>query len=303
MFVSKGEYRLNAESTSISISETSGIAVTGVILRRELTRFFRQPARIGAAVGTPVILWLFFASGFSGAMGNAGSASSNAGAASSYSLYLLPGMMTLVAMFTAIFASISIIEDRNEGWLQSVLVSPAPRWSIAAGKMLGGSTIAFVQAIALLLALPLLGDFPGVFPVVQAIASLAVVCIAMTGVGVAFAWMSESTQGFHAVMNLVLMPLWMLSGAFFSPDTAAPWLRIPMYLNPLTWATAAIRLPLLSSSPESTISGADAGADIVALSVFNDPDKWWLTFAISVVFALAAFGIATAIVARPTKSA
>ena len=103
---------------------------TSIILKRELIRFTRQPSRIGAAIGTPLILWVFMASGFSGSMsmGNPGVADTTASPSTSYSLYLLPGMMTLVAMFTAIFSSISIIEDRTEGCLQSVLVAPSPRW-------------------------------------------------------------------------------------------------------------------------------------------------------------------------------
>ncbi len=254
---------------------SNGICVALVIMQRELKRFTRQPARIIAAVGTPAILWIFMSSGFSGAM----SISSNVEqSTASYSLYLLPGMMTLVAMFTAIFSSISIIEDRQEGWLQSVLVSPAPRYSIAAGKIFGSASIAFIQAALLLLALPMVGDWPGLLPMLQVLAALAIVSLAMAGVGFTFAWLSESTQGFHAVMNLILMPLWLLSGAFFSTASAVSWLRILMYLNPLTWATTAIRTPLTTNN--------------------ENPTSWWLPMAVSIAFAALSFIIATAVVSR-----
>lgn len=272
----------NVSEGGRAISSRGG-RVTRVIWKREIVRFLRQPARIGAAVGTPVILWIFMASGFSGSMSAAG-VDGGTGSSGGYSLYLLPGMMTLVAMFTAIFSSISIIEDRQAGWLQSVLVSPAPRWSIAAGKILGGATIAFLQAALLLGALPFLGEWPGILNVLQILIALLVACVAMTGVGVIFAWLSESTQGFHAVMNLVLMPLWLLSGAFFSTASAVGWLRVLMYLNPLTWATAAIRGPMVPDG-----EGAAEPA-------------WWLSMTIATIFAGGAFAIATIVVGRRRKN-
>lgn len=301
-----------ADSLSVSNSQGrsesrcgDGFRVALVICKRELVRFVRQPTRIGSAIGTPVILWLFMASGFSGSMsggmsGAMAGGSGNVGGGVPYSLYLLPGMMMLVAMFTAIFSSISIIEDRNEGWLQSVLVSPTPRWSIAAGKILGGSTIAFLQAILLLAAVPILGGRVGFEGIVEVVFALFVSCVAMTGVGVAFAWVSESTQGFHAVMNLVLMPLWMLSGAFFSTESASGWLRVLMYLNPLTWATSAIRTPL-----DSVASGGEGGVGLnvgsATLSDFLNHPPWWFAMAVACAFAVFMFAAATWIVARPRK--
>ena len=98
----------------------SGWRIVGVIWRRELLRFWRQPVRILAAIGTACLLWVVMGSGLADSFRTGADDSA-------YSAYLLPGAMTLVCMFTAIFSSISVIEDRNEGWLQSVLASPAPR--------------------------------------------------------------------------------------------------------------------------------------------------------------------------------
>ncbi|MFG0331576.1 MAG: ABC transporter permease [Phycisphaerales bacterium] len=255
-----------------------GLHVAGVLWRREMVRFARQPARIAAAIGTPIIVWALMGSGFAEAYRPAIEVGGESGAVTtSYGSFLLPGMMTLVALFTAIFSCISIIEDRQEGWLQSVLVSPAPRWSIAAGKILGGSTLAFVQAALLLAVWPWLGAWPGAGPLMLVLAALLLVSVGMTGVGVAFAWRSASTQGFHAVMNLVLMPMWLLSGAFFPPQSAAPWLEAVMWINPLTWGTIAVRHALLG----------------------GDFEVWPL--AGSALFAGLAFGMATAVVAHRGK--
>lgn len=221
------------------MNDPSGLAIAAVICRRELIRFVRQPAKMAAAIGTPLLLWLLMASGFADSLGPESLGDI------AYSAFLLPGVMTLVAVFAAIFASISIIEDRRDGWLQSVLASPAPRWSIALGKVAGGGIVAWVQAAILLPSLLLL-DVTVTWPVIaMMLAALGVVSIAMAAMGVAFAWKCETTGSFHAVMNLVFMPMWLLSGAFFPADGAAEWMQPLVLINPLTWATHAIRAPLL----------------------------------------------------------
>lgn len=251
----------------------SGVAVALTICRRELIRFFRQPARIAAAIGTPMLLWVLLTSGFGDSL-----VRDSLGA--SYASFLLPGVMSLVAVFAAIFSSISVIEDRREGWLQSVLVSPAPRWSIALGKMLGGGVMAFVQAAMLLLALLLLDVQPGIVGIAWSLLGIATLSFSMAGLGLMFAWRCETTASFHAVMNLVFMPMWMLSGAFFPVSGAHAWMAWLIRINPLTWATEAVRGPL-TGLPASDWSGA---------------------MTISVIFAIGMLGLATWIVTKPSKS-
>jgi ABC-2 type transport system permease protein len=166
---------------------------------RELLRFWRQPSRVAAAIGTPLIFLVFFGSGF---------AHSFAGTGPSYTSYLLPGMISLTVMFSSIFAAISLIEDRDAGFLQSVLVSPAPRWAAVGAKIAGGTIVA---------------------------------AAGFNGLGLGAAWRIHSSQGFHGVMNIVLMPMWLLSGSMFPLSGAAGWLRALMTINPLYWPTAAMR--------------------------------------------------------------
>ena len=205
-------------------------------------------------MGTPLLMWIFLAGGF-GQLLRPGTLD-----VPNYAAYLLPGMMTLVATFAAIFSSISIIEDRDGGWLQSALVSPAPRWSIALGRIAGGAIVAFVQSALLLLAIPFVGVEATFAAVVVMLLALALTCIAMTAMGLLFAWRSETTAGFHAVMNIVFMPMWLLSGAFFQADSAAAWLRWPMLVNPLTWCTEAIRAPLAGEASIGWLAAAAAFA-------------------------------------------
>ncbi|HKH47014.1 MAG TPA: ABC transporter permease [Thermoanaerobaculia bacterium] len=203
--------------------------------RRELVRFFRQPSRVAGAAGSPLLFWLFIGSGLSGSFRLPGA--ENVG----YLEYFFPGTVTLVVLFAAIFSTISIIEDRREGFLQGVLAAPVPRAAIAAGKVLGGATLAWLQGAAFLLLAPLAGLRLHAPALLEAAGVLALLAVALTAIGFAFAWSVDSVQGFHAVMNLILVPLWLLSGAVF-PLTGAPaWLAALMRIDPLTYGVAALR--------------------------------------------------------------
>jgi ABC-2 type transport system permease protein len=239
------------------VSSTSGMRVVLVICRRELIRFARQPARLAAAVGTPALLWLFMAAGF------AQSLQPERLTDGGYATFLLPGIMALVAVFAAVFSSISIIEERQEGWLRAVLVSPAPRWSIALGKTIGGALVAWVQAAALLPVVLLLDVTMSAVDVLLALIALGVMSFAMTALGVVFAWRSASSAAFHAVINLLFLPMWLLSGAFFPAEGAARWLSVIMRINPLTWCVESVRGPITGDDSLAWLGASIAFASVM----------------------------------------
>lgn len=229
--------------------------------KRELVRFFRQPSRIAGAAGSPLIFWVLIGSGLSGSFRLPGGPSDL-----SYLEYFFPGTMVLTLLFAAIFSTISVIEDRNQGFLQGVLVAPVPRAAIAGGKVLGGATLAWLQSVVFLALAPLSGIRLTLSSVLAAAGVLAVLGIALTAVGFAFAWKVDSVQGFHAVMNLLLVPMWLLSGAFFPPSGAPGWLAAVMRANPLTYGVAALRWALYGSAPEVG-SGLPGPAVAIAVTV------------------------------------
>lgn len=211
------------------------------LLQRELVRFFRQPNRVIGAIGTPLVMWVLIGQGLSGSFQPSGLTSMQ---------YLFPGTMTLIILFTSIFSTISVIEDRREGFLQSVLVAPVSRGSIVLGKILGGSAVALIQALIFLLLAPTVGIHFTAASFAMAMVITLLLSFALTGLGFVIAWRMESTQGFHAIMNLFLIPMWLLSGSFF-PATGVPvWLGWIMHLNPLTYGVAALRQTLFSSHAE-----------------------------------------------------
>lgn len=251
-----------------------------VLAKRELIRFFRQRNRIIGSVGTPLMFWLLFGLGLQKSF----SLSSAGVEGQSFLQYYFAGTLMLILLFTAIFSSISIIEDRKEGFLQGVLVSPVPRWAMVLGKILGGVLIALAQGILFLLlsfVLPLKID---VGSMIAAVGLMAVSALALTSVGFIFAWKMDSTQGFHAIMNLVLMPMWLLSGGFFPiPAVKADsgigerGLAYVMAANPLSYCVAGVR---------HLLGGG------------NLPDGFWIPslmwcWIVSAVFAASVFWLAT----------
>lgn len=203
---------------------------------REVIRFLRQPSRVVGALVQPVLFWVLLGSGFSASFQSPGSPPG-----SGYLAYLYPGILVLVLLFTAIFATISTVEDRHSGFLQGVLVAPVSRTSIVLGQALGGTTLAVFQGVLFLALAPLAGIPLSAGRVVTATVVMTVVAFGLNNLGLVIAWRMTSTQGFHAIMNLVLIPIWLLSGAFFPSTGATAGLRWVMYLDPLTYGLAALR--------------------------------------------------------------
>ena len=216
----------------------------GSLWRRELTRFARDRNRLFGAIGQPLVFWLILGSGFEKSF-------APAGVSGGYLEYIYPGTLLLIVLFTAIFSTISVIEDRREGFMQAVLVAPVPRVGLVMGKVLGGGTLAFLESAIFLLFLAFL-DIPiSASSLGLTLIFLLILGIALTALGFAIAWRSTSTAGFHAVMSLFLLPMWVLSGAVFPPDGASRWLTWIMAVNPLTYGMAGLRHALYFSTSDA----------------------------------------------------
>jgi ABC-2 type transport system permease protein len=175
----------------------------------------------------------------------------------------------------------SVIEDRREGFLLSVLVAPVSRASIVMGKVLGGSTLAALQGLMFLVLAPFIGIRLGFVHFALAVITVLLVAFALTALGFAVAWRMDSAQGFHAVVNMFLIPLWLLSGAVFPLSSASGWLKTIMRLNPLTYGMDALRLALF---PGAGIGGAGLG--------------FWAALAVLAAFAAVMFGAAYVMASR-----
>lgn len=227
--------------------------VVGTLLQREFVRFIRQKHRVFGALGQPLIFLILFGAGLHGSFRNPVIASEH-----TYFEYFFPGALILILLFTAIFATISIIEDRREGFLLSMLVSPAPRTSMVLGKILGSATLAWLQGLIFLAFAPLAGVRIGLVELVPVIAAIFLISFTLTGLGFVIAWKMESTSGFHAIMNLLLVPMWMVSGSLFPMATAHGVIRAIMWVNPLTYSISllnyTLRLPNATPGPIESVA-------------------------------------------------
>ncbi|HXI83806.1 MAG TPA: ABC transporter permease [Verrucomicrobiae bacterium] len=230
---------------------------------REMVRFFRQTNRIVGALGTPLVFWLLLGSGL-GKSFSAPSAPSGHG----YLEYFFGGTIVLVLLFTAIFSTISIIEDRREGFLQAVLVAPVGRFALVLGKILGGTSLALIQGLMFLLLAPFVGISFSIASVIWLVVVMFLLSFALTGLGFLLAWRMDSTQGFHAIMNLFLIPLWLLSGAVFPPSGAPSIMRWIMVCNPVSYGVIAIRHGLYWNTPLATTGMPSREISLLVTVVF-----------------------------------
>ena len=245
--------------------------MTGMVVLawRELLHFFRQPLRLLGSLAQPLMLWLLMGSGFAKSFRPGSDALD-------YSEFFYPGILLMLLLFAAIFSTITLIEDRSAGFLQGVLVAPVSRLNLVLGKLVGGTAIALLQALIFLLLAPLAGFDLSVGMVLHLVLLFALVGLGFTGFGFIVAWTMDTVAGYHAVMSVVMIPLWLLSGALFPLESSAAWLQLVMRFNPITYAMEIIR-----------------GAFYETLSVlYTNPD---FLFALAVTALWTALGVAGAV--------
>ncbi|MFN2384349.1 MAG: ABC transporter permease [Gemmatimonadota bacterium] len=243
---------------------------------RECIRFLRDRTRAASSLATALLFWVLIGHGLGSSFAPAG-LPAGIGAIE----YLYPGTIVFVVLLSAMVGTFSLIEDRRAGFLQGALVAPVPRTAIVLGKVLGGTTVAVGQGALLLPLAPAVGIPLSVSGVLTGLAALALMAFALTSLGFILAWRMESIQGFHGIINLLLMPMWFLSGALFPLAGAAGGLRAVMRLDPITYGLAAFRESLY-------------GDALTTATAIPSSQAWGIT----VVFAVAAFAGAVAMARR-----
>src|SRR5450755_156477 len=229
---------------------------------REVVRFYRQKARVVGVIASPVLFWLVIGSGFGTSFRSGGS-----GESQHYLDYFYPGALIMIVLFTSIFTMMSVIEDRKEGFLLSVLVAPVPRAAIVLGKVLGGTSLSAIQGLIFLAFAPLVGVHLTLTSFLLVVLTVFLVSFALTALGFTIAWSMDSNQAFHAIINLFLIPLWLLSGALFPLAGASGWIRFLIRINPLTYGVEALRDALYPGNvPEFPL--ASSLATLVLFSAF-----------------------------------
>lgn len=238
------------------------LAVVGALWRRDLLRFFKEKTRIVGALAQPMIFWAVIGTGMADTF-------RVPGAQVSYLQYFFPGVVLMVVLFAAVFSTMSVIEDRHQGFLQAVLVAPASRAALVLGKSLGATTLALFQAATFLCLAPAAGFDVGAASWGLAAAILVLASLALTTFGFAVAWWLDSSQAYHAFMGILLIPLWILSGAMFPAPEGHPWVGAIMRFNPMSYAVDGLRRALYGGVPPrgTEVTGSMA-LDVAVIGLF-----------------------------------
>ncbi|MEP7289299.1 MAG: ABC transporter permease [Chloroflexota bacterium] len=209
-------------------------AVYGIWLR-DLKKFWRERSRLWGGIARPILWLLILGSSLKGSI----SASSLNGV--SYTQYIFPGVIGLTLIFSAMQSAMSIIWDREFGFLKEVLAAPVSRLSIILGKALGGATQATLQGAITMAFAPLIGVQLTLVIIVELLLMMFVVAFALTALGVVIASKMSSFEGFGTISNFVVMPMYFLSGAIYLTSTVPEWLKPLIIINPLSYGVDALR--------------------------------------------------------------
>jgi ABC-2 type transport system permease protein len=204
---------------------------------RDLKRYWYDKARIIASLGQP-ILFLFV-------LGTALSPSFTGPSGVNFSEFIFPGIISMTVLFTSVFSAMSIVWDREFGFLKEVLVAPVSRWAIVVGKACGGASVAVIQGAIMLLLAPLVGVHLSFFIVVKSIIVMFLIAFAITGLGIVIAARMKEMEGFQMIVNFLIMPIFFMSGALFPLDRLPAWLTILNRIDPLTYGVDLLRWVML----------------------------------------------------------
>ena len=259
------------------------LMVVYTIWLREFKAFLRERSRIVAMIGQPLLYLLIVGQGIASGLSLNASQDGKVG----YLTFMYPGILGMSVLFTSIFSAISIIWDREFGFLKEVLVAPVPRWAVALGKILGGATVAIVQSAILIALAPFMHVTLSVVIVLQLLFFCFLISIAITSLGVFVAVRMRSMQGFQMLMNFLVMPMYFLSGAMFPIRSAPGWMKFLMTIDPLTYGVDALRNVVFSgvesTDSNSLVDMARASGLIYSTLAFDGP-----------ITILVALGLATA---------
>ncbi|GAA0470634.1 ABC transporter permease [Alkalibacillus silvisoli] len=212
------------------------------IWQRDLIKFLRDRARLFGSFTMPILFLLIFGGGLSGTMESM--MVENIGVDSNefnYIEFVFPGIVAMTLLMTAVFSAMSVIEDKNYGYMKEILVSPISRVSIAIGKMAGAATVSTIQGVLLFALIPLLGLSYDLFSLIQVIPFMFLFGAALSGVGLLFASVISSTQGFQLIVNILVLPMIFLSGALFPINNMPGWLDVIVKLNPVTYGVDVMK--------------------------------------------------------------
>ncbi len=240
------------------MSEIRGVYT---LWKREVKRFSRERTRFVSSFVQPLLWLIIFGAGLGSSLrGGLGMAGIN------YQEFIFPGIIGQTLLFTSMFMGISVIWDRQFGFLKEILVAPISRVSIFTGKMLGVSTDSMIQGMIVLMLGFVIGVHVTILDVVLLLPLMLLVTLGMVCIGLTLASFMNSLESYGTIMTFVNLPMFLLSGALFPVNNLPSWLKWVVYINPLTYGVDALRAVILSGVYASPFS---IQLDVLYLLVFD----------------------------------
>ena len=242
---------------------------------RDILRFWHDKVRLMGTITFPLLFLFVFGSGLSARMGSLGTGID-------FVQFMFPGIIGMTVLMSSFSAGMSVVWDREFGFLKEVLVAPISRSSVAIGKTLGAATVALLQGLLILVLAPLIGVSFSVGSILAVLPLMLLLAAAMGSLGILLATRIRSMEAFQAVMQMLLFPMIFLSGVFFPLDGLPAWMNVLVKLNPATYGIAPIRQVILGLSTDSPFS----------IDLFGHTMSLWDNVAV-----LAGFGLVTLLLA------
>lgn len=211
-----------------------------VIAYRDLIRFVQERARLVSSFAMPLMMLVIFGAGFSRMIGNLTPGVD-------FLQFMYPGIIAMTVLMGSLMSGLSVVWDREFGFLKEVLVAPLSRAGIVLGKTVGTAVISLGQGLIMLALAPVIGVTVDGMLILKLIPLIIIVSVSMSGFGILLASRMRSMQGFQLLSNVILMPLIFLSGVFFPVNNVPAWLEVISKINPLTYGVDAIRQAFLGA--------------------------------------------------------
>jgi ABC-2 type transport system permease protein len=233
-----------------------------VVAYRELLRFVSERTRMFSSFAQPVLFLIIFGAGFNRIIG-----AMTPGV--NFIQFMYPGIIAMTVLMSSIMSGVSVVWDREFGFLREILVAPLGRSGIILGKAAGGAAVAIVQGIVMLVLAPFLGVSLSPIMVLELILILILISISLSGLGLLIASRMRSQQGFMIIVQIIIMPLIFLSGVFFPVNNVPAWLAVISKINPLTYGVDAIRQLFLGEKIAAMSGAMGPGNYAIGVTVFG----------------------------------
>lgn len=236
---------------------------TWVIAYRELLRYVQERSRLVSSFAMPLLFLIMFGAGFSNVVGSLAPGVN-------FVQFMYPGIVAMTVLTTSLMSGVSVVWDREFGFLKEVMVAPLSRTGIVLGKAFGATAVALIQSLVMLVIAPVVGQRLSFWLILQLIPLIVILSLSLAGLGLLLATRMRSQQGFQLLMQVLIFPMIFLAGVFFPVNNVPIWLEVITKLNPLTYGVDAIRQAFLAGTRVTTpATGSIPGGAALGVTVFG----------------------------------